>query len=180
MDPRFDRIKSVHLAEKESNELTRIDNDFYRQLKEYIDEEEKRIKEYIETNDIQLDPKIIYSFKNLISLAKNIIAIRAEKVSRAAISDAFSSSSMPPENLVDWERKLYDSVRSIVEKAIGSITGSGGTSFNLVRVRILTDIALFVGPDLKEYGPFRAGEEVPLPKEVAELLKKKGQVEVIR
>ncbi len=172
----FQKVKDVHLAEKNSNGLTRVEADFYHQLKELIERERKALSEKMEKSGIGLDPTELYAYRNLLTLAKEIVAIRAQKITKMAIADAFAGSEPVLENAVEWEENLYWDVRKKVERILQKIVGS---TFNLVHVRILTDIPLFVGPDLKEYGPYRAGEEVPLPREVADLLVKKGQAEVI-
>jgi DNA replication factor GINS len=175
----FQRVKDVHYAEKNSNVLTRVEPDFYKQLRDFILEEREKLQEKMELSGAEIDPVLVQAYKNLVSIAKEIIVMRANKIVKAAVTDAFKSEGDVPEEAIDWERDLYYRVRSAVESAIRGVVGNGGRTFNLVRVRILTDIPLFVGPDLKEYGPFRAGEEVPLPKEVADILVKKGQAEVI-
>jgi DNA replication factor GINS len=172
----FQKVKDVHLAEKNSNSLTRVEPDFYKQLRDLIEKEKQSLTEKMERSGISLDPTELYAYKNLVTLAKEIVAIRAQKIARMAIADAFAGSEPLLENAVDWEVNLYWDIRKKVERAFQKTVGS---SFNLVHVRILTDIPLFVGPDLKEYGPYRAGEEVPLPREVADLLVRKGQAEVI-
>ena len=177
----FQRIKDVHMAEKNDTSLTRIENDFYQQVREFIDAEREKLRKKMEVSGIGLDPMDLYAYKNLLVLVKEIITIRAQKIAKMAIADAFTGSEPILENAVDWEQDLYWDIRRKVEAAMRRTLGEGEErSFNLVHVRILTDIPLFVGPDLREYGPFRAGEEVPLPKEVAEILVKKGQAEVIR
>ncbi len=175
----FQRIKDVHYGEKNSNTLVRVEPDFYKQLREFILEEREKLQRRMEASGTDIDPVLVQAYKNLLSIAKEIITMRANKVVKAAVTDAFKGGGDVPEEAIEWERELYYKVRSTVEAAIGNVVGNGGRSFNLVHVRILTDIPLFVGPDLKEYGPYRAGEEVPLPKEVAEILVKKGQAEVI-
>ena len=172
----FQKVKDVHLAEKNSNTLTKVEADFYKQLKELIERERKALTEKMERSGIGLDPTELYAYRNLITLAKEIVALRSQKIAKMSIADAFAGAESSLENAVDWEEELYWDIRKKVERIIHRVIGS---TFNLVRVRILTDIPLFVGPDLKEYGPYRAGEEVPLPREVADLLVKKGQAEVI-
>ncbi|NPA86888.1 MAG: DNA replication complex GINS family protein [Candidatus Diapherotrites archaeon] len=177
----FQRVKDVHLAEKSDTGLTKIESDFYEQLRSFIEEEREKLRQKMEASGVGLDPENLFTYRNLIILAKQIIAMRAEKIVRMAVADAFTGKDSILDNAVDWERELYWDVRRKVEAVISRVVGEGGGSaFNLVHVRILTDIPVFVGPDLREYGPFRAGEEVPLPKEVADVLVKKGQAEVIR
>ncbi len=181
MVPGFDRIKDVHLAEKNSSTLTRIEADFYKQLRSFIEEEREKIRKKMDSTGISMDPTDLYTYRNLLTLAKEIVAMRAQKIVKMAIADAFTGTEAVLENAVDWERELYWDVRKRVERVMSYVVEEDrGTSLNLVRVRILTDIPVFVGPDLKEYGPFRAGEEVPLPRQVAEILSKKGQAEVMR
>ncbi len=172
----FQRIKNVHLAEKSSADLSKVEPDFYEQLAKFLQEERKKFYEMVEKSADNLDPADVYYYKNLSTIVREIILMRSEKVVRRAVQEVNSPASS--ENMVDWEKELYWHVRKEVESRLSSVVGEG-SHLNLVRVRILTDIPMFVGPDLKEYGPYRMGEEVPLPREVAELLKSKGQAEVI-
>lgn len=164
----FERVKDVHLSEKNSTDLTPLPPDFYPLLQSLLEDMKRKAS-------TSLDPQGLYAYQNLLHLAKEIVFIRSQKVVKMAIADAYRGSETLLENAVDWEKELYYTVKRYVSKAIAKLTGED----YLVRVRFLVDTPVIVGPDLKEYGPFRAGEEVPLPKEVAELLLRDGKVEVV-
>ncbi len=164
----FERVKDVHLSEKNSTDLTPLPPDFYPLLQTLLEDLKRR-------TSASLDPQTLYTYQNLLHLSKEIVFIRSQKVVKMAIADAYRGAETPLENAVDWERELYYTVKRYVSRAIAKLTGED----YLVRVRFLTDTPIIVGPDLKEYGPFRAGEEVPLPREVADLLVRDGKAEVI-
>jgi len=50
---------------------------------------------------------------------------------------------------------------------------------NKVLVKFLHPVPRFIWKDMKEYGPFEAGQEVDLFKEIGELLAKKGRAQVV-
>ena len=50
----------------------------------------------------------------------------------------------------------------------------------LQKLKFTQDIPEFVGSDLKKYGPFKAGEEVKIPAENAELMVKSEIAEMVK
>lgn len=49
-----------------------------------------------------------------------------------------------------------------------------------VLFKVITAIPAFVGPDMKEYGPYAVGEQVEVGEQVAKILLKRGQIEEIK
>jgi len=48
---------------------------------------------------------------------------------------------------------------------------------NIKSVKIIHSVPKFVGPDLKEYGPFEDGEDIKVPLDIADVLINKGRAE---
>ena len=170
MDLSYERLTTIYRLEKESGSLTRLEPDFYGKLEEFIQEEKKRMLETFQNMDFSAYRR----YESLRGLVQEIIAIRTRKV----LTYAYDLDS-EPENLVGWERELFDNVRELVLKysnRFDSILGrlvpteDSEKTLSHVRVRILKNIPAFIGTDRKEYGPYSEGEEVELPKELADIL----------
>ncbi len=56
---------------------------------------------------------------------------------------------------------------------------SNSISHEKVKVKFISSVPEFLGPELESYGPFEEGESSSLPAEVVEILSKKGRVEKI-
>ncbi len=184
MDLSFEKLRGIHRLEKESKTLIHLEPDFYDRLKEFLEEERKKLKEAFDSFDFAT----LLRLKNLLQIVDEIVSMRLEKVVRLALIHL--NDDTEPENLVGWEKELYQRTRELLleyyEKVRQDLAGreekreKEEEEKNVVIVRILQDIPAFVGADFKEYGPYSRGEEVPLPKEVADILILRGLAEVIR
>ncbi len=169
----FERLKEVHLAERESPSLTKIEPDFYKGAVELLEE----LKKEAESEENRM--RAIMLHESARRILEEIVVTRMGKIYREVVS------GREPSNLVSWEEEYYRELRLLVEKYLSSFLDLARREKkkelnNVVMVRILRDVPQFVGPDGKEYGPFVVGEETPLPREVAKVLIVRGMAEVIR
>ncbi len=184
MELSFEKLRAIHRLEKESKTLIHLEPDFYDQLREYLAKEKEKLKEAFEN----LDFTMLLRLKNLVQLVDEIVAMRMEKVVRLAMIHL--QDNVEPENLVGWEKDLYNQLKELLlnysKDVRASLSGvkeevaeeKKEEETGVIVVRILQDIPAFVGTDFKEYGPYTRGEEVPLPRDIAEILILRGLAEV--
>jgi DNA replication factor GINS len=194
LDLSFRRLRSIYLSEKKSSHrLVRLEPDFYDLLAKFIAQEKENMAHAQGIEDVQA----FMQFANLIKLVGDLIALRQRKIVEMAISASFSDF-YEPENLVGWEKEMYNDVLSTVkryrEQALTHIglkkaaekTVSEGESEQppeeeqgTVTVRILKAIPAFIGTDYNTYGPYEPGNVVSLPREVADILLVRELAEVV-
>ncbi len=179
MDIDFNKIKAVQMEEKETKSPTKVHPEFYKWMKEFLEKEKERIEKKLTRVGTDFKVEELYEYQNLVELMKEIILIRSEKIVKMAVTDAVFGKDSSLEGLTDWEKDLYRYVRNVVEDAVHYVLGEGKRFKDTVFVRILRDVPSIVGPYGKVYGPFRSGEELPLPKQIAEILIKEGYAEVV-
>ncbi len=184
MDLDYERLRAIYRLEKEASRLTRLEPDFYDLLARYIEGEKEKLREATE----KLDIEAMKRFMNIKKLVQEFILLREKKIIRFALFSVLEGAD-EIENLVGWEKDMYREIRELIEryaKKVEAVFEGGGKReereekiLNVVRVRILEDIPTFVGTDFKEYGPYRSGEEVDLPRDVADVLVRRGLAEVV-
>lgn len=187
MEINYSRLRNLYRLEKQSRtRLTPLEPDFYRLLREYIEEEKKEVDRAWQEQDIQR----LVLFANLVKLVNDIIAIRQRKIVSLALASMFDEA-WEPENLVGWEKDLYRDVVETVRKYRDSALVFVGLKeeegkkeeeekrLKTVRVKILKAIPEFIGTDYKTYGPYAAGEIAELPQEIVDILLVRNLAEVV-
>jgi len=156
-------IRKVVEEERSSNKLTKLPEDFFEQVKTYIDLKEKASKSKDDVWELS-------AAKRLIS---ELLEKREEKLASLAVHSV--RAGINPGSLTFEEQKLFDQMVSAVkefQKSKQSVLE--GKPEKRDAVAILKDIPEFVGPDMKNYGPYKEGDIVTIPKESAALLIEAG------
>lgn len=160
-------IRRIFEEEKNSQGLTKLPDDFFGQVKEYLEKKYKIIRD--ESDQWSLD-----SIKRRL---KAIFERRERKI--LSFAHGFIDSGVLPENLTPEENKFFEKV----VECIKSFENERKEGFEkeqeekLALVTILEDVPKFVGINMKNYGSFKKGDMTTLPGPNAELLIKKGMAE---
>jgi len=159
-------IRRIFDEEKNAQGLTRLPEDFFGQVRTYLENKSKMAK-------IEPDRWALDSVKRRL---RTIFQARERKILNSAPS--FIDSGVPPENMTPEEGKFFEKV---IER-IKEFHREREEKFeeeeeNLVLVTILEDVPKFVGINMKNYGPFRKGDLTTVPEPNADLLIKKGLAE---
>ncbi len=159
-------IRRIFEEEKNSPGLTKLPDDFFEQIREYIEKKSKMIRD--ESDQWSLD-----SIKRRL---RTIFHTRERKILNSA--HGFIDSGVLPENLTPEENRFFERVVECVKSfENGREKGFGSGHESLVLVTILEDVQKFVGINLRNYGPFKRGDVTTLPEPNAELLIKKNLAE---
>lgn len=169
----YSEIKKTWILESENSQLQKIEPSFYSKAGEYL----KKIKQKAdETNNTSASLASL-EYKRANSMLEEILKLRTKKIFKAILN-----GKNEVEFLTLGEKELYNSLNEIVNKFIEEIqTTLHGEKVVLHRkdetkdlgsslIRILQDLPLVMGTDLKVYGPFRSEDVVVLPRENAQAL----------
>ena len=159
-------IRRIFEEEKNSQGLTKLPDDFFEQVKSYLENKSKMIN--IEADRLAMD-----SIKRRL---RTIFKTRERKILNSA--PGLIESGVTPENMTPEEAKFFE----VVVECIKTFEKGREEKFeeeeeNLVLVTILDSVPKFVGMNLRNYGPFRKGDLATIPEPNAELLIKKGLAE---
>jgi len=161
-------IRRIFEDERNSAGLTKLPEDFFEQVREYLEKKRKMSRD-------ETDQWAMEAVKRRL---KTIFERRERKILNAA--HGFIDSGVVPENMAAEERNFFE---KIVECINGFQKGREEKlerqAEKLVMVTLLDDVAKFVGINMKNYGPFKKGDITTLPEPNADLLIKKSLAEKI-
>ena len=174
-------INSLHqtvLLETENDSILEIDQNFYRNLSDFIGNLRKQEFDGVES---KIKDALIEMATELTSL---LIHIRLEKITQ--------SEDIQFGNLLDEEKFILDSQEEQRERIemILSATINGKSKFleslaqnhktKKIVIRILKEVEEIVGADLEKYGPFKTEDIATIPYENAQALIAKNAATKIR
>ncbi|MEM0476410.1 MAG: hypothetical protein QW367_02100 [Candidatus Aenigmatarchaeota archaeon] len=197
----FEYIREAYTAEKSENKLSKLPNDFFKKVDSYL-----KTKEEIFKNT--QDEKVKYELKNAKRMVDEIILLRLKKIIDAVFiflkSGSLPSNMLPKEEELFF--KIIDLVKDLKKnlfesKEITKTNESNKNNLNLIenknenkiendeqkierkekdriKVKVLTEIPKFIGPDGNWYGPYEKGSIVELEKEIANFLIDAGFVSI--
>jgi len=163
-----DTIRRIFEDEKNSPGLTRLEDDFFGQVKEYLEKKKKMMRD-------ETDQWAMEAVKRRL---KTIFQRRERKILGAA--HGFIDSGAIPDNMTPEEKELFDRV----VECISSFQKKREEKLEkkdekLLLVTFNEEVPMFVGINMKGYGPFKKGDVATLPEPNAELLVKKGIAEKV-
>lgn len=171
MELSYDELRRIYRLEKNTSRLVDVDDDFYEALGAFIQHEKK---EYLAGLKDFSSAKA-RNFSNLKKIVDEIFSLREKKlISRALI--ASRNGEEDNVNLAAEEKKTFKELLAILNKHRGFLRqafepdNKRAAEKELVSLKVLKEVPAFVGPDMKEYGPFSVDEAASLPSKVAELL----------
>jgi DNA replication factor GINS len=161
-------IRRIFEDERNSAGLTKLPDDFFEQVREYLEKKTKMMRD-------ETDQWTMEAVKRRL---KTIFERRERKILNAA--HGFIDSGVIPENMTAEERgffeKIVENVNHFQKERAERLERK---EENLVMVAMLEDIHKFVAINMKNYGPFKKGDITTLPEPNAEVLVKKGLAQKI-
>lgn len=160
----FELIRKIQREEQRTPKLTKLPENFYKYVCDYIERKEKLGKSELE-------------IKNIKRLVENIFDRRERKILNFAIITA--RTGVMPENLTDEEKvffnKAVELIKSRREEKLKRILSREEGAVSLIVFK--EDVPAFVGEDEKIYGPFKKGDIAKLPEGNKRVLLERGVVE---
>lgn len=184
----FDELRRVYRLEKNSSKLVVLQEDFFNQLFEFMELERKTYLDSLK----DLNQSKARDFNNLKKIIEELFLLREKKILNKALIDSRLGES-DGEVLTLHEKKLFEELvkamkghsqllNQILEfdKAAlishdkkmvdSSATTERSSDLALVELKFSEKISPFIGPDMKEYGPFEPGQTANVPFKVANIL----------
>lgn len=172
----YETLKSAQRQERKTNSLTKLSQNFFAEAQEYIQAKQEFIAELSGSGrDFHIHE---LELKN----AREILAYIYDRRERKLLNLALSSirGGITHDNLLGFEKELLTEIASILSKGRAEILHKTPgrqpmenvkkEKIEMKRVKFAGDFPSFLGIDEKEYGPFKAGRIVELPKPNAEIL----------
>jgi DNA replication factor GINS len=161
-------IRRIFEDERNSAGLTKLPDDFFEQVREYLEKKTKMMRDETEQ----------WAMEAVKRRLKNIFERRERKILNSA--HGFIDSGVIPENMTAEERgffeKIVEGVNAFQKERTEKLERQ---EEKLVMVAMLEDIQKFVAINMKNYGPFKKGDITTLPEPNAEVLIKKGLAQKI-
>tara|TARA_Y100000310_G_scaffold341416_1_gene440480 strand:- start:1080 stop:1637 length:558 start_codon:yes stop_codon:yes gene_type:complete len=179
----FSDIYEVMRKERYSEQLQSLPKNFLMDVFQYFKEKKEFLdKETDLFSDMAMKDK--KKLENALSSFKELIRMRKKKIlSLSFIASEVGKSKKDFDNLLDFEKNLFESVVKNLEKAEKSLelnmSGSSNGQFKYSLVRFLEDISEFLDPKGQEVGPFEKGEIANLENEIVRIFEKDKRVEVL-
>jgi DNA replication factor GINS len=178
----YNELHEVWKQEIENAELTRLPDDFYSKIAEYL----KRIRE----ESRMLDKKTVKAvlLKKEIQNAKHMIRELTHVRYKKLIRKVAKGEKIPVDALTIEEKKIFAEASPFAEAyrnfAKNLIQGhflkiKVEKEHKIVVLRFLKDVPALIGSDMKTYGPFKIEDIASLPAENAKILIRQGLAEKV-
>lgn len=171
----YNDIYEAARKERYSDQLQPIPKNFVVEIANYL-KEKKEIasKESDEFSDVIVKTK--KQLENAITLFKELIIRRRKKIlSLVLIAAETGISKNDFENMLQIEKELFEELMKGVDISDKKLTeilngGKGGSLQKNSLIVFLDEVTEFVGLGGERMGPYKKGEIVNIPKEIAKIL----------
>jgi DNA replication factor GINS len=193
----YRNLRKIQEMEKNSPVLTEIENNFYVELKKYMENLDNRLKgESSAQKQTLLKDEVLNTKK----ISKNIYEQREKKILLAAVSKA-RGGNPDLKNMIEIEKNLFNSILNLMEKSRKDLFEEDlgedipvepkknetkeepkpalNESNNNPIIRVIEDIPEFIGTNEKKYN-LRKNDILSIPQDMSEMLSKRGVVEKIK
>jgi len=178
----YNDIYEALRKERYSEQLQVLPKNFLENVAEYF-EEKKKFSEKGEDLFSDIAIKTKKKLENAIAIFKEILLRRKKKILNLAfVASETGISKKDFENLLDFEKKLFEDIVAGLESAdkdISNIMSGKKKESAYKMVRFLESVEEFLGLDGESLGPFEKAEIANLEKEIAEILEKDKKIEII-
>jgi len=172
----FETLKSIQRQERKTNSLSILSNDFFKDVDEYFESKRAFLDKLRESSQ---DTKMHeLELKNAQEILVDIYERRERKVLQQALTGARAGAQQA--NMLATEKRLLDEMILLLaskrSEVLPKILRKSQTErvkkdkIEMKRVKFTHDFPSFLGMDEKEYGPFKAGDVIELPRSNAEAL----------
>ncbi len=196
----YESLFEILRKEKNQEDLQKIDDSFFSDVKNYIDDKNKalhekpRLEQFTEENE---QNALRTQLKSALKLIREIINRRQRKIIEIAMNKAENGSNIINTNsLLPEEKVFFDHQVEVIGNFRASLldsmhrpnTAPKPQDLNMaphepntsdLKVQILESVPKFVGVDLEIYGPYMAQETIALKPEIADMLIKTNKAKII-
>ena len=178
----YNDIYEASRKEKYSDQLQILPSNFVKEVSSYL-QEKKQASEKKEDLFSDAVIKTKKQLENAISIFKEIIMRRKKKLLNLAfIAKETGISKRDFENMLDFEREMFDKIIKSMEESDNKLTETMNGKIQEkghVLVTFKQDVEEFLGLDGGMLGPFEKGEMANLPEEIVKILVDAGKAEIV-
>jgi len=203
----YETLFEILRREKSRAELQKLGETFLQDVRNYLEEKKQVLVSDSEQNPFSADErnKTLGQLENIRSILRELYSKREKKILNLALDKSRTASDLIDTSvLLQEERQLFESVVADLGRSRENILTmllepgkkretahepaqqqenskevSRPASESLL-VRFIHAVPKFVGKELEVYGPFEEEDIANLPREIAEVLIKKGRAEEIK
>ena len=197
----YETLFELLKREKETNDLQKLDANFFDQFVDYINEKKKLLDREDSLFSYDEKKKVGEQINNAKRMIKEIYDRREKKILiwLALQKSRTKSHVMDTSSLLEHEKRFFDEIVKVLNdfrsEVINRIIDEKHTPKIAIKqekedkekiskdtklVRFLYSVPKFVGKELEEYGPFEEEDIANLPTEIAKVLIDKGRVEEVK
>ncbi len=179
----FNEIYEALRKEKYSDNLQLLSKNFIREAQLYFDEKTQFLsKESDLFSDMVIKNK--KKLENAMSSFKDLLLLRKKKILNLAfIASEVGINKKDYENMLNFEKDLFESVGKSIEKANKDknleMCGNNENQSKHKLVRFLEEVPAFINANGEEVGPFNKGEIANLDIDIVSILSLDNRVEMI-
>ncbi|WP_258084250.1 DNA replication complex subunit Gins51 [Thermococcus thermotolerans] len=181
------KLRELLEAELSSQELTELDGEFYREFDSLIKALKLSAESSRERGEDVEERLYLAQLSIAEKLMREIIKIRLHKIVDLAVEGV-------PYGMTEEERRIFTVLRAFIEREelpevpeevaevqeevqeVDSFRKKAPKEAYIIKV----DLPRILDPELKEYGPFRAGDLVIIPRSIGKVLVEREAAERIR
>lgn len=178
----YNDLYEILRKERYSEQLQLLPKNFLEDVASYFaDKKEIAAK----TDDVFSDAiiKTKKQFENAISIFRELIVRRRKKLlALAFIAAETGISKRDFENMLDFEKDLFDKIVQGIESSEKNVSGMMNGSKKKASNKMVVfkqDTSEFLGVTGEKVGPFSKGELANLPTEIAQILEEAGNIEFV-
>jgi len=168
--------------ERYSDDLQLLSKSFMSEVSEYLSEKKK----FSDKDDDMFSDVVLKSKKkleNAMAIFKELLLRRRKKILNLAfVASETGISKKDFENLLEFEKQLFEDIVKSLEKADKNMSDSmieGKVESNLTLVRFVDRVDEFLDLEGESAGPYEKGEIANLNKEIVQILVQDKKVEVL-
>ena len=171
-------------AKKEgfSEQLQNLPDTFVDDVADYLkDKREISSKEEDDFSDVFIKAK--KQLENAQTLFKELILKRKRKILNLLLIAAETGVSKKDfDNMLDFEKRLFEELMKCIDFSNKEVQASfnGKNEVKIKKVIFKENVEEFIDLDGNKLGPFKKGDKVELPREIANILIDDGKVELVQ
>ena len=194
----YENLYEVLRSEKYRTELQKLDHTFYQDVIRYLNEKEAILASQSKKDSIfaskELE-KTQIQLKNVRKILKELYEKRESKIIQAALFASRSNMAQDTSMMLQEELSFYTELNKtfstykgnilikVLQNQLPTIQKQEQKDLktpdktDTIAIQVVKSIPEFVGPDMKNYGPFEVGETIHLDPKIASILVRSKQAE---
>ena len=171
------------VRKERSEELQQLPKNFLEEVASYLREKREFSFKAEDFSDESIKTK--KQIENAMTLFKELILRRRKKIfNLILISTETGSSKRDFENMLDFEKKMFDEMIKCLESTESQVNGLFGKNGEIVEkekqsIIFVEDVDEFMDLNGGMLGPFKKGDNVKLPREIAKILVEDRKAELV-